>query len=430
MKIALCKSHLSGPVSGADETLVAYALALHEARYNVQVVLLYRCSDDDQYYLRLREAGVPVSFVLTRSVLFEVLRRVRNLLASALFFIFLLPGSADALRRIWQGIITVTTRFHYGACRAFFRNAAPDIVHVFTPDSGARLMISVIHGLGIPVLYHELGTPQHLSALDRYYRDMEKVLPLCSEVAALSPRLAAQWLERFPFLKSVTVLPILSANREQGLFTDSPETNRIVFGFAARLEEGKGPSVLVKAIERLNRNRQLGIVRIAGVGPLLAKIKREAQALRLEEVCEFVGHYSEPLGRTAFMNSLDVFVLPSFAEGTPNSIIEAMAHGLPVIASEIGGIPDMIGHDSGILVSPGDIEVLAHAMLRLTEDPELRKRMGEAANDRYQRLFSPKAVVPMMIETYRRIMRAEHASAVPAANNGHLHPWANIELSQ
>ena len=53
MKIALCKSHFAGPISGADETLVAYALGLHQAGYNVQVVLLYRCADDDQYYLRL-----------------------------------------------------------------------------------------------------------------------------------------------------------------------------------------------------------------------------------------------------------------------------------------------------------------------------------------------------------------------------------------
>src|SRR5713226_5805687 len=143
MKIALCKSHFAGPISGADETLVAYAIAFHEARYDVEVVILYRCADDDQYYLRLRNAGVPVSFVVTHSRIFEMLRRVRDLLANAFFFISLVPQATRGLRRIWQAVMGMMARFNYRICRDFFRATSPDILHVFTPDSGARLMISV-----------------------------------------------------------------------------------------------------------------------------------------------------------------------------------------------------------------------------------------------------------------------------------------------
>jgi hypothetical protein len=197
MKIALCKSHFAGPISGADETLVAYALGLHEAGCDVQVVVLYPCADDDQYYVRLRNAGVPVSFVISRSRLFDVLRRARNLLASAFFFIFLVPQASRRLRLIWQAVMEMITRFYYRTCRTFFRNMQPDILHVFTPDTGARLMISAGYELGIPTLYQELGTPQHLPALDNYYRKIEKVLPLCSGFGALSPRLAAEWSRVF-----------------------------------------------------------------------------------------------------------------------------------------------------------------------------------------------------------------------------------------
>src|SRR5712691_9311343 len=102
MKIALCKSHFAGPIIDADETLVAYAIAFHVARYDVEVVILYRCADDEQYYLRLRNAGVSVSFVITHSRVFEMLRRVRDLLASAFLFIFLVPRASHRLRRIWQ----------------------------------------------------------------------------------------------------------------------------------------------------------------------------------------------------------------------------------------------------------------------------------------------------------------------------------------
>ena len=427
MKIALCKSHFAGPISGADETLVAYALALHEARYDVRVVLLYRCAEQDQYYLRLRNAGVPVSFVISHSRIFEMLRHVRDLLANAFFFISLVPQATRGLRRIWQAVMETITRFYYGTCLAFFSIARPDILHVFTPDTGARLMISVGHELEIPVLYQELGTPQYRSELDNYYRKMEKVLPLCAEFGALSPRLAAEWSARFPSLRSVSVLPlIIERCNTYNLASPSPlDPEEIVFGFAARLEEGKGPLVLMDALVKVNLKGPLAVARIAGIGIQLLEVKARARKLALGDACEFVGHYSEPLGRTAFMSSLDVFVLPSLAEGTPNSIIEAMAQGLPIIASAVGGIPDVIGEDAGILIPPGNPSALAEAMLRLAKDPDLRKTMGAAARARYQRLFSPTAVVPLMLRTYGRVTRNGHEFAHDISENGN-HPWTSV----
>jgi glycosyltransferase involved in cell wall biosynthesis len=426
MKIALCKSHFAGPISGADETLVAYALGLHDVGCDVQVVLLYRCADDDQYYLRLKHAGVPVSFVIGRSQMFEVLQRCRNSLASCLFFLFLMPQAPQTLRRIWQILMQAMTRFHYRSCRTFFRSMRPDVLHVVTPDSGAALLISVGHEFGIPVFYQELGTPQHLPALDPCYRDMEKVLPLCVEFGALSPRLAAEWSARFPFLRSVSVLPLIiercNTFNLASRFPLGPE--EIVFGFAARLEEGKGPLILLDALARINRKGPLAVARIAGMGPQLLEVKARVRELAIRDACEFVGHYSEPLGRTAFLNSLDVFVLPSLAEGTPNCIIEAMAHGIPVIASDVGGIPDIIGDDAGIRVAPGDSYGLANAMSRLANDPELRKRMGAAAQERYQKLFSPKVVLPLLLDTYQRVAGNGHAAKTGVAGNGNLHPWA------
>ena len=124
------------------------------------------------------------------------------------------------------------------------------------------------------------------------------------------------------------------------------------------------------------------------------------------------------------MRSLDVFVMPSFTEGTPNSIVEAMAHGIPIIASQVGGVPDMIGDDAGILVPPGDVRALEQAMLRLARDQDLRQSMGWAAYERYQRFFSPHAVLPLMLETYQRVSGNGHYVA-PPSGNGHLHPWAD-----
>ena len=430
LKIALCKTSFLGPVSGADEVLLSYAVKLHQSGHDVTVVLLYPPAVDDRYLSRLKLAEVPLTVIVRRSFLFAGMRTLRDVLSSALFFLFLLKRAPDGLRKVWQIVLGIISRFHYRACRTYFANERPDLLHVFTPDTGAAMMIRAGSELGIPVLYHELGTPDHLPMLNDYYRRLEKVLPLCTEVAALSPRLARGWSERFPFLRSVSVLPLMMERYTTFNPGSQPAWNRkeTVFGFAARLEEGKGPLVLLDALASVNREGLVAVVRIAGTGPQLLEAKARARELKLDQACEFVGHYSEPLGRTAFMNSLDVFVLPSRAEGTPNGIIEAMAHGVPVISTRVGGVPDIVDDDSGILIPPGDAGALADAMLSLARDPARRKAMGVAAKQHYEKLFSPAAVLPLMLQTYDRVTRNGDGLS-PLSEYGSQHPWAESPVT-
>ncbi len=132
--------------------------------------------------------------------------------------------------------------------------------------------------------------------------------------------------------------------------------------------------------------------------------------------------YTHPEERRSFMESIDVFVMPSFTEGTQNSIVEAMAHQKPIIASQVGGVPDMLGDEAGLLVPPGDANALAQAMLRLANDSDLRWRMGQAAYERYQKFFSPSVVLPLMLHTYGRLSGNGHC--VTHSCNSHVHPWA------
>ncbi|HEY2973050.1 MAG TPA: glycosyltransferase family 4 protein [Pyrinomonadaceae bacterium] len=426
MKIALCKSAILGPISGADELMLNYAVHLHQTGHDVSVILLYPPRLDDQYLRRLQLKGVPVNVVIARSYLFALLRLTRSLLSSVLFFLLLVKRAPGGLRKIWQVALRAITHLHYGKCRAYFAKHRPDLLHVFTPDTGATMMIRAGHELGIPVLYHEMGTAHHLPMLTDYYRRLEKVLPLCTEVAALSPCLAAEWSVRFPFLRSVSVLPLIVEGSDTlSLISLSPANSQeTIFGFAARLEKGKGPLVLVEALAKVNREGPLAVAKIAGMGPQLLEVKARVRELSLRNACEFVGHYSEPRVRSAFINSLDVFVLPSFAEGTPNSVIEAMAHGIPVIASNVGGIPDIIDADSGILVPPGDAAALADAMMTLAHDPKRRNEMGAAARARYEKLFAPGVVVPLMLKIYQRVTGNGHSTNHIIRDNNHRHPWA------
>jgi glycosyltransferase involved in cell wall biosynthesis len=421
IRVALCKSHFLGPVSGADEILVSYAISLHQAGHDVEVVLLYKPTQNDSFSRRLRQAGVPMVHIIERSVAFAILRSLRGLLSSFFLFFFFFPRTEVGLRKLWQVLLDLISRAHYKDCRAYFAQSNYDVLHVFTPDTGATLMIRAGKETGIPVLYHEMGTPNYLPPLDPYYKRLQEVLPLCSEFAALSPTLARQWSERFPFLSSVSVLPLL---------TDSAETLNInallrrnghketIFGYAARVEIGKGPLVLADAVAQLQQAGSKVLVRLAGTGPAVQEVKTRVRELNLNGSWEFVGSYDGAVGCSAFMRTLDVFVLPSFAEGTSKSVIEAMAHGLPIIATNVGGLPDLLTPDAGILVSPGYSAALADAMQRLAVDPVLRKRMGQAAREQYLKLFAPNAVLSMLVGTYSRV----------TGRNGHLvqnnHPWA------
>ncbi len=426
MKIALCKSQFFGPVSGADEILVSYAISLRQAGYDVDVVLLYKPTDNDRFGRRLCRAGVPVVNVIDRSIAFMILRSLRGLISSFLLLFLLIPRSELGLRKIWQVLIDLISRVHYKKCPAFFARCHYDLLHVFTPDTGATLMIRAGKEAGIPVLYHEMGTPHHLPALDTYYRRLEKVLPLCSEVAALSPILARQWSERFPFLPSVSVLPLITEDSE--MLNISTELvrgvkNETIFGYAARIEAGKGPFVLAEAMAQLRQSRSDVLVRLAGTGPAVPEVKARVRQLGLDGSWEFVGSYEGTVGCSAFMRTLDAFVLPSFAEGTSKSIIEAMAHGLPIITTNVGGLPDLLTPGAGILIPPGDSSALAGAMQCLAADPALRKRMGQAARDRYVKLFAPDAVLSMLISTYSRISGVNGHGEPTNSSNGR-HPWS------
>ena len=424
MKIAICKSHFAGPVSGADETLVSYATSLSRAGYAVKVVLLHPYRTDDQYYKRLTQAGVEVACILERSYAYKIMRGARDLFSSLFFFLFLLPNTPAQMRKIWQVVLNWVSLTCLKECREYFAANRPDVLHVITPDTGAALMIRAGHELKIPVLYHELGTPQYLPALDVYYHRLQKVLPLCSEVVALSPHLAAQWKRKYSFLDSISVLPpIIDHAAENSRSVPQSSVNGVIFGYAARMEAGKGPLNLLQAFAKVKQAGHAVQLKMAGAGPQLVQLKLRTRQFGISESCVFTGAYTEPAGRNAFMRSLDVFVLPTLAEGTPNSIIEAMAHGLPVVASAVGGIPEMLTPETGILVPPGDITALTEALMLLAENADLRAQMGHAARARYEKLFSPQAVLPTLIHTYERVASLNGKGNHAAPTEYSLHPW-------
>lgn len=427
MKVVLGKGLFMGPISGADETFVTYATQLKLAGHCPSVLLMHGPAPDDPYLARLQNIGVPVSSISTPTVgsSLGLARRLFSSVSQAF------PPTKRLLRSRARKVNYGIASRYLKACQEYFEGCGAELIHVVTPDPNAMVMIRAGHNAGVPVLYQELGIPYHPPGFESYYRKFITVLPLCAEVAALSPRLAQHCRKELPQSRTLSVLPIMAEAPPEG-YTDPRVTSDTVgFGFAARIEHLKGPLILIEAFAAVRR-RMAGVsLNIAGVGTQLKKVARMAGRLGVAGRCHFTGAYHGLEQRVAFMRGLDVFVLPSLTEGTPNSIIEAMSQGLPVIASEVGGVPDVVTPETGILVPPGNTSALADAMLRLAADPGLRKRMGSAARERYEKMFSPEAVLPVMIETYRRVAATQSESVAAHAKSsrkGNSHPWADLTL--
>src|SRR5260370_36273248 len=148
MKIILCKGEIIGPISGADETLVTYAKQLLKAGHAVSVLLMYLHAEEDQYYQRLLESNVPVSWIasnLARSSL-----GAGRKIASRMFYAF--PGSKPFFRRQTQPVLTAMATRYYSQCHDFLEKQEPDLEHVMAPLASAMVMIRSGHGGGIPII--------------------------------------------------------------------------------------------------------------------------------------------------------------------------------------------------------------------------------------------------------------------------------------
>jgi glycosyltransferase involved in cell wall biosynthesis len=145
----------------------------------------------------------------------------------------------------------------------------------------------------------------------------------------------------------------------------------------------KGGDVLVEALASVVEAAPSVRVLLAGPGEL-----PEAAGRLLEEhsSIRWVGWLDEP-GKADALGQSDVFVLPSTSEGLPMALLEAMAHGLAVVATDMGGVPDILTHEvDALLVTPGDSEGLGRAILELIEDPARREELARKAVARAQRL--------------------------------------------
>lgn len=179
--------------------------------------------------------------------------------------------------------------------------------------------------------------------------------------------------------------------------------NSIIIGAAGRITVEKGHAFLLDAFQQALRIRPDLFLLIAGEGKLRKTLAERIDALGLKSRAEFIGYRPDMNNIYALM---DIFVLPSLVEGMPNVILEAMCHGKPVIATEVGGVPEIIDDGvNGMIVPPGDAEALGEKILFLVEKKERRERIGNIAKEKVKEHFDLRHMVQGYHELYQRLIQ-------------------------
>jgi glycosyltransferase involved in cell wall biosynthesis len=159
-----------------------------------------------------------------------------------------------------------------------------------------------------------------------------------------------------------------------------------VIGTVAHLSREKGLQYLIEAASLIPEVQKRLRFIIMGDGECLEELKQLVETKRLSEIFKFVGFHSNTLQQ---MRSFDIFALPSLSEGLSSAILEAMASSLPIVATQVGGIPELVTDgENGLLVAPRDPAALALAIQRLADNPEESIQMGLRGRERIEEQFT------------------------------------------
>lgn len=289
--------------------------------------------------------------------------------------------------------------------RKILRTYHPDIIHAHGTKAALFARLSSI-GLSIPVVYTLHGI-HYL-----YYPNLlKKWLYICGE--RFLKRFTAWFIcvckDNFEKAKKARVIDPMRTNVIYN-GVDMPSTvsaeearkefdvdGEIVVLNIAALKEVKGQLFLIEAAKAISKSSEKVKFWIVGEGEKKSYLSEKIRTEDLEQKFNLFGFQKDI---SKILLTADIFVLPSLHEAFPYTILEAMAHQKPVVATEVGGVPEaVLDGVTGFLVSPADAGALSERISYLIEHPELRKKMGEAGAQRVAENFNLK----LMLEEHDRL---------------------------
>lgn len=292
------------------------------------------------------------------------------------------------------------------ALQRALRMPGPLVVHIHFASRGSTLRKSILAWMTVrakrPLILHAHG-----GAFDGFFRRLPSFLRrVLSEVFQQADRfvvLSDSWksfYEEECELSPAQMLVLPNPARVPPEIPDRRARARVQFLFLGRICETKGAFDAIRAFARLPAHqRERARLVLAGDGDIAGARKLAAGLGVAVTVLPWV----DSRHRDALLAGSDVFVLPSYREGLPMAMLEAMASGLPVIVTPVGGIPDVVRDGvEGAMVNPGDIVQLALAMGPLISDPAQRWELGRHALER-ARQFDADTYAQSLLGLYRRL---------------------------
>lgn len=228
---------------------------------------------------------------------------------------------------------------------------------------------------------------------------------LTNRITAIS-KATAKALTEYEFIPAKRIEVIYNGIAE--LQTDKEEVNNIrtqlgltkdclVFGTVARLDPIKNHRMMVAAFAQMHKQQPNSHLLIVGDGEERQNLEQQIKSLELENSVTLTGYIDKPAN---YLAMFDVFLLPSFSEGTSMTLLEAMSLGKPTIATAVGGTPEIIEDEiSGILIPNNNTNSLIKALNRISENIELRYQTGNNSLTRFKLSFT----ITQMVKKYRQI---------------------------
>jgi sugar transferase (PEP-CTERM/EpsH1 system associated) len=307
------------------------------------------------------------------------------------------------------------------------RRLRPAILHTYNLGTIEYQAVALL--AGVPVRIHaehgrDASDPQGLNrkhnllrrllaqVIDRYVpvsHDLARWLDTVVGLPARKVDTIINGVDTERFKVGAAIDPAAAAWRADGAF---------VIGAVGRLQDVKNHAGLIDAFARLRArvpDQKLRLV-LVGDGPLRARLEAQAAASGAGADIVFAGAHANV---AAVLGGFSLFALPSIAEGTPVTLLEAMASELPVVASDVGGIPEVVDHGvNGTLVAAGDPEALAQALAAYVRDPQRAAAHGRAARARIEQHYSMAAMLAAYLGLYDRLCKSKttlHQAITPCA---------------
>ncbi|MEW4272107.1 glycosyltransferase family 4 protein [Priestia megaterium] len=283
----------------------------------------------------------------------------------------------------------------------------PNVVHIHMSEKGSFyrksiiLLISKFFNKRVILHIHSASFDEFYHANELQKRFIKFILNKADKLIVLSKQWEKYYSNIVPHTKvAVLYNGVYSVNKKFKRESETP-----VGLFLGRLGERKGTYDLLDSIKKLKENGVSGKFYFAGDGEI-EQVKQLIQEYELNEIVTVLG-WVNSTQINDLLKQVDFLVLPSYNEGLPMAILEAMNFGLPIISTYVGGIPEVITNDdNGYLINPGEIDDLTKALTSLIENKDLRIEMGEKNRDIILKRFDIQSLMNDLSNIYSALLRS------------------------